>query len=63
LVAVCQDGRYTGVVEFDVFVVHLDEADCGVGSDQRLEGRIDGCRDKTLEATSVSIWTTGWPHQ
>jgi len=43
LVPICQNCRHTGIVELDVFEVHLDKVDGGVGGDEGNESRLNGC--------------------
>lgn len=43
LVAVCQNRRHAGIVELNVFEVHLDKVDGGIGGDEGNESGLDGC--------------------
>lgn len=48
LVAVCQDGRDSGVVKLDIFVVDLDKVHVEVFGDQRTESALNSSRNFAL---------------
>lgn len=48
MVAVCQDGRDSGVVKLDIFVVDLDKVHVEVFGDQGTESALNGSRNFAL---------------